>query len=103
LGQAGDPVTFEEMEKSLVALRDNQVVQGEILNRVELALERNTEAIAQNSEAIAQNSEAIARNSDAIAKLADGFLLLQSAMRGLTETVERFIRGLETNGNRGRF
>jgi hypothetical protein len=87
-------VTFEEMEKSLIALRDNQVVQGEILNRVELALERNTEAIAQNS-------EAIARNSDAIAKLADGFLLLQAAMKGLTETVDRFIRGLEPDGHHG--
>jgi hypothetical protein len=89
------------MGKSLVALRDNQVVQGEILNRVELALERNTEAIARNSEAIAQNSEASARHSEAIARLADGFLLLQSAMKGLTETVDRFIRGLEHNGNRG--
>jgi DNA anti-recombination protein RmuC len=95
-------VTFEEMEKSLIALRDNQVVQGEILNRVELALERNTEAIARNSETIAQNSEAIARNSDAIAKLADGFLLLQAAMKGLTETVDRFIRGLEPDGHHGR-
>jgi len=105
----GEPVTFEEMEKSLIALRDNQVVQGEILNRLELVVERNTqaiaqnsEAIAQNSEAIAQNSEAIARNSDAIAKLADGFFLLQAALKGLTETVDRFIRGLGTDGNHGR-
>jgi hypothetical protein len=88
-------MTFEEMEKSLIALRDNQVVQGEILNRVELAVERNAEAIARNSEAIAQNSEAIA-------KLADGFLVLQAALKGLTETVDRFIRGLGTNGQRGR-
>jgi hypothetical protein len=101
-------VTFEEMEKSLIALRDNQVVQGEILNRVELALERNTEAIARNSEAIARNSEAIARNSEAIArnseaiaKLMDGFFLLQAALKGLTETVDRFIRGLETDGHHG--
>ena len=68
------PVTYEEMEKSLVALRDNQVVQGEILNRLELAVER----------------------------LADGFLLLQAAMKGLAETVDRFIKGLETNGHLGR-
>ena len=81
-------MTFEEMEKSLIALRDIQVVQGEILNRVELAQERNAEAIA--------------RNSEAIAKLVDGFLLLQAAIKGLTETVDRFIRGLETNGHRGR-
>ena len=78
---AGDSVTFEEMEKSLVGLRDNQVVQGEILNRLELAVERNSEAIA---------------------KLADGFVLLQAAMKGLAETVDRFIKGLETNGHHGR-
>ena len=102
-------MTYEEMEKSLVALRDNQVVQGEILNRIELAVERNSEAIARNSEAIARNSEAIARNSDAIAqnsdaiaKLADGFLPLQAAIKGLAETVDRFIKGLGTNGHHGR-
>ena len=88
-------MTYEEMEKSLVALRDNQVVQGEVLYRLELAVERN-------SEATARNSEATARNSDAIAKLADGFLLLQAAMKGLAETVDRFIKGLETNGHHGR-
>ena len=81
-------VTYEEMKKSLIALRDNQGVQGEILNRLELAVERT--------------SEAIVRNSDAIAKLADGFLLLQGAMKGLAETVDRFIKGLETNGHPGR-
>ncbi len=68
------------MEKSLIALRDNQVVQGQILNRVELAVERNTEATA---------------------KLADGMILLQSAMKGLAETMDRFIRGLERDGHRG--
>lgn len=88
-------VTYDEMEKSLIALRDNQVVQGEILNRLELAVERNNEAIARNS-------DAIARNSDAFAKLADGFLLLQAAMKGLAETVDRFIKGLEANGDHGR-
>jgi len=93
-------MTFGEMEKSLIALRDNQVVQGGLLGRIELAVERNAEAIARNSEALARSSEAIAQNSEAIAKLADGFILLQAAMKGLTETVDRFIRGLETNGRR---
>ncbi len=86
-------MTYEEIEKSLIALRDNQVVQGEMLGRLELVVERNTEAIAQNSEAIAQNTEAIG-------KLTDGFMLLQAAMKGLAETVDRFIRGLEGDGHR---
>jgi prophage DNA circulation protein len=86
-------MTYEEMEKSLVALRDNQVVQGALLGRLELAVERNAEAIARNT-------EAIARNSEAIEKLADGFILLQAAVKGLAETVERFVKGLENNGHR---
>ncbi len=71
-------MTFEEMEKSLIALRDHQVVQGEILNRVELAVERNAQAIA---------------------RLADGSVSLQAAVKGLAETVDRFIRGLEGDGH----
>jgi hypothetical protein len=86
-------MTYEEMEKSLIALHDNQVVQGEMLGRLELVVERN-------SEAIAQNTEAIARHTEAIGKLADGFILLQAAMKGLADTVERFVRGLENNGHR---
>jgi len=88
-------MTFEEMEKSLIALRDNQVVQGQILNRVEQAVERNTEAIARIT-------EAVARNTQAITKIADGFILLQAAMKGMAETVERFVKGLDHNGHRGR-
>ncbi len=88
-------MTFEEMEKSLIFLRDHQVVQGQILNRVEQAVERNTEAIARNTEAIARITEAIAR-------IAYGFILLQAAMRGLAETVDHFLRGLDYNGHRGR-
>lgn len=79
-------MTFGEMEKSLIALRDNQVVQGALLGRLEVAVERNAQAIAQNN-------EAIARNTEAIGKLADGSILLQAAVKGLTENVDRFIRG----------
>ncbi len=72
-------MTFEEMERGLI-------VQGELLNRVDQAVARNTEAIA--------------RNTEAIGKLADGMLTMQGAMRSLFERMDRFIRGLESDGHK---
>ncbi len=84
-------MTIDEIEVSLKKLTDNQVVQGEILNRLE-------QVVARNSEAIARNSEAIARNTEAIGHLADGTQVMQAAMGKLFDHMERFIRGLEGNG-----
>ena len=79
-------MTYEEIEKPLVALRDNQVVQGALLGRLGLAVERNAKAIA--------------RNSEAFGKLADGLILVQAAAKGLADTVERFVKGLQNDGYR---
>lgn len=79
-------MTFEEIEKSVRELRDNQMVQGYRLGRTETNLDR-LETDLQRLEGVVE-------------KLADGFILLQAAMKGLTETVERFIRGMEHNGHR---
>ncbi|HXJ96834.1 MAG TPA: hypothetical protein VMT20_28665 [Terriglobia bacterium] len=66
-------------------LQDNQTVQGYRLGRTEANLDR-LEADLQRLEGVVE-------------KIADGFILLQSAMKGMTETVERFIRGMEHNGH----
>lgn len=86
-------MTFEELEQSVRELRDNQAVQGQLLHRVGSNLDRLEGMVEQNSRAIGQ--------------LADGMALLQSAMKGLvqtveglTVTVERFIRGMEGDGHR---
>jgi hypothetical protein len=89
-------MTFqEEMERSLKELRDHQVVQGQLLHRVESNLDRLEGMVEQNTVAIGG--------------LADSMALLQSAMKGLVQTVEglsgtveRFIRGMEGDGRRGR-
>ncbi len=101
-------MTFQELEQSVKELRDNQVVQGQILNRVELNLEPFTERLRTLEGMVAQNTQAIARNTQALGKLADGILLIQSASKGLVQTVEglsttveRFIRDMEGNGHRG--
>jgi methyl-accepting chemotaxis protein len=92
-------MTFEEMEKSVKELRDNQIVQGYRLGRTESNLDR-LEMLVE------RNAQQIERNSQAIEKLAHGFMLLQSAMEGmvrsvdgLSATVDRFIRGMEHNGH----
>jgi hypothetical protein len=74
-------MTFEEMERALI-------VQGELMHRVEQAVAHNTEAIAQNTAAIG--------------KLSDGMLIMQGAMKSLFERMDRFIRGLESDGHQSR-
>ena len=87
-------MTLGEVEVALSRLTDNQIVQGELLARLEHVVERNAEAIARNTEAIARNTEAIER-------LTDRTDVMQSAMERLFEHMDRFIRGLEGNGHRG--
>ena len=85
-------MTFEEMEKSVKELHDNQIVQGYRLGRTESNLDR-LEADLHRLEGVVE-------------KLAEGFILLQSAMKGMVQsvdglsaTVDRFIRGMEHNGH----
>ena len=92
-------MTFEELEQSVRGLSDNQVVQGHLQHRVEMNLDRLEENVGRVEGIVEQNSKAIG-------KLADGFVLLQSAMKGMVQsveglsaTVDRFIRGMERNGH----
>jgi len=85
-------MTFEEMQQSMKELRDNQIVQGHLLHRVETNLDR----LEGNLERLEEQTE---QNNQAIGKLADGFILLQSALQGLTTAVDRFIRGLGHDGH----
>lgn len=78
-------MTVEEIEGSLKRLADVQIVQSEFLNRLERV--------------VAQNSEAIARHTEVVGKLADGMQVMQSAMERLFEHMDRFIRGLESDGH----
>ncbi|HEV2351259.1 MAG TPA: hypothetical protein VG028_15590 [Terriglobia bacterium] len=85
-------MTYEEMQQSMKDLRDNQLVQGQILHRVETNLDHL--------------GEKLGRLEGVVEKLADGQVLLTSAMRGLVATVEglsatvdRFIRVMEGNGH----
>jgi hypothetical protein len=78
LQDPGVSVTLEEAEGSLVVLCVN-------LDRIHLEAERNAETAERNAEAAARISQALVR-------IDDGFITLQAALKGLTETVDRFIR-----------
>ncbi len=114
-------MTLEEMERGLKGLEDNITVQGTMMYRLENNMDRlehnmerlennlegltsavalNTEAIARNTEAIGRIMEVVVRHDGAIAKLTDGMSLMQAAMEKLFERMDRFIRGLESDGHK---
>jgi DNA-directed RNA polymerase specialized sigma24 family protein len=72
-------VTLAEVEVALNRLTDNQIVQGELLGRVE---------------------RVVVSNAEAIGRLTDRMDVMQSAMERLFEHMDRFVRGLEGNGHR---
>lgn len=101
-------MTLGEVEVALKKLTGNQVVQGELLGRLERVTAENTEAIADLTKVVAHNTRAIAnltevanRHSESITRLTDGLQLMQDAMHRLFEQIDRFIRGLGGDGRRG--
>jgi hypothetical protein len=72
-------MTLAEVEVALNRLTDNQIVQGELLGRVE---------------------HVVVSNAEAIGRLTDRMDVMQSAMERLFEHMDRFVRGLEGNGHR---
>ncbi len=93
-------MTFEEMEHGLKGLQDNMTVQGVMMHRLENNLDRLEGNLDRLEAVVAQNSEAIARNTEAIHHLADGQASMQSAMHSLFEQIDRFIRGLGSDGHK---
>ena len=86
-------MTLEETGKPLRELEDNPVVQGYRPARTESNLDR-LEGLVE------RKAQPMERKTQAIAKLTDGRIVLQSAMKAMTDTVDRCIRGLEDNGRR---
>jgi hypothetical protein len=85
-------MTMEELERGLKVLQDNMTVQGVMMHRIENNLDR-LESDLSRVESLA------ARNSEAIEKLTDGMTIMQAAMKSLFDHMDRFIRGLESDGH----
>jgi chromosome segregation ATPase len=115
-------MTFEEMELGLMGLQDNMTVQGVLMHRLEIRLEDLTSVVVHNSEAIAKLAEGIIAMQAAIKSSAENLISIQAAIRTLTERIDaltdrmdvmqtsmhnlfehmdRFIRGLESDGHKG--
>jgi hypothetical protein len=114
---------LQDIEKALETLSGNHVVQGQLLGRVERLVESNSQAIASHDEILTRHERAIesivngmvslqsvvARLVDAVAgmqgeirELAEGQRAMQTSMDHLFERMDRFIRGLESNGHERR-
>jgi hypothetical protein len=88
------------MEKTARELHDNQMFQGYRPARTETNLDRLEQKVEHLADKLDHLESLVERNTQAIGKLADGFVLLQSALKDLSETVDRFIRRMEHNGHR---
>ncbi len=83
-------MTFEETERALNQVKDNLIVQGELLNRLDRAMIDSRPDFDERSKALLTIAEKHEQRLD----------LMQSAMHSLFERMDRFIRGLESDGHR---
>jgi len=114
-------MTPEDMEKSLGGLEskvkrmeDAQIVQGVLERRIEDRIEsltaaaeetrRGAEATARAAESllqvVASHEHRLAGVEERLAGLEDSRASMEAAMRSLFERMDRFIRGLESNGHK---
>lgn len=122
-------MSLAEVEVALKKVADNQVVQGELLSPLERVVERNSEAIAGHGSILDRHGRAIeslangmigmqsaltrivehvgllgehvGHLGEKVDRLTDQVQIMQSGMKRLFERMDRFIRGLETNGHQG--
>ncbi len=108
-------MTYEEMDHAMTLVKDNLLVQGQLLDR----LDRRTAEIAEKIDALRVIAESHEGKIDALRVIAeshegriealveaarlhkDQLGSMQAAMTALFERMDRFIRGLEANGHKG--
>jgi len=83
---------FKEMERALNQVKDNLIVQGELLNRLDRAMIDSRQDFDERSTTLLTIAEKHEQRLD----------LMQSAMHSLFERMDRFIRGLESDGHKKR-
>ncbi len=104
-------MTFEEMEHGLKGVQDNMTAQGVMMYRVENNMDRveadvahlaSATAIGHLAGATTANSKVITRLEEIVARLTNDLNVMQAAMKALFERMDRFIRGLESDGREGK-
>ena len=81
---------MDELEAKLNQIADNLLVQTRLVER----FERRTE------ERFAEHEERMHRIETALESLSSGYVNLQAALSGLTEQIDRFLRGQQGDGRR---
>jgi len=85
-------MSLKEMERALNQARDNLIVQGELLNRLDSAMIDSRQDFDERSTTLLTIAEKHEQRPD----------LMRSAMHSLFERMDRFIRGLESDAPKKR-
>ena len=78
-------MTFDEMERSLQKIRDVQLVNARLLDRIEQNMDRHEQ----------EWNERFVHLEAKVVSHEDGIAEMRAAMAGLFERMDRFIQGLE--------
>jgi predicted ArsR family transcriptional regulator len=101
-------MTFEEMEKSLKALvaqirhiEDAQIVQGVLERRSEDRIESLAAAAERTNSSVEKLLQVVTAHEERLVGVEDRQAEMQASMKALFETIDRFIRGLGSDGHKG--
>lgn len=83
-------MTFEEIDRAMAQVKDNLVVQGELLHRLGTAMDASRRDF----------DERIGALLNVVAEDREQLRAMRAAMAQLFEHMDRFIRGLESDGHK---
>ena len=89
-------LTLEEMNQAMSQVKDNLVVQGQLLHGLGTNLDRLEADMAASRRDFDERIIALVQRAD---EDREQLRIMQSAMARLFEHMDRFIRGLESDGH----
>jgi hypothetical protein len=101
-------MTFEEMEKSLGGLvaqmkhiEDAQIVQGVLERRIEERIDALAASAEATNKAVDKLLQVVTVHEERLAGVEDRTAAMEAAMKALFEQMDRFLRGLGSDGHKG--
>lgn len=91
-------MNFQEFERALTQVKDNLVVQGELLNRLDRSMIEGRQELVDSRKDFDRRINALLTIAE---KHEERLNALEAAMHALFEHMDRFIRGLESDGHKG--
>jgi hypothetical protein len=100
-------MTFEEMEKSLKELvaqmrhiEDAQIVQGVLERRLEDRIDSLVATAEATNRAVDRLLQVVTAHEERLVGVEDRLAAMEAAMKALFENIDRFIRGLGSDGHK---